>query len=87
MFHIKHFLKSLQHHNAITKHSATSEIKKYRVNGEFVVIYDFNLIVEISYDRTMPEFLWILSNNGWQQLTIAALHYRNFVVYQKSDIF
>ena len=87
MFHIKHFLKSLQHHKIITKHSTTSEIKKYKINTGFVILYDSDTIHEISYDRTMPEFLWIFANNSWKQLVISSLSYRNFGIFEKLEIF
>jgi hypothetical protein len=87
MLKIKHFLKSLQHHGVITKQSETSEIKKYKTESDFSIMHNSANITEISYDRTMPEFLWIVSNNSWKQLDIPLLHYKDFQIYEKMEIF
>jgi hypothetical protein len=87
MINIKHFLKTLQQHHIIKKQSETSEIKKYKVGSDFNIMYNLAYIEEISYDRTMPEFLWIVTNNSWQQLQISKLSYNDFKIYQKLEIF
>ena len=86
MLNIKHFLKTLQNHKIIIKHSETVEIKKYKGNDGFVIMYNSEIIVEISYDRTMPEFIWIFTNN-WKQVSIATLEYTNFGIFKQLEIF
>jgi hypothetical protein len=88
MIDIKHFLKSLQEHGIITKESETSEIKKYKVESGFVIMYKSKTVAEISYDRTMSEFLWIFCNIfSWKQLTISEISYDDFSIYKTLEIF
>ena len=87
MIQVKHLLKTLQVHGIIHRTSQTDDLKTYKVEVGYVLSHLGVEVEEISYDRTMPEYLWVVANSSWLQLELKDLLYSNFKVSQLIEIF